>query len=187
MKKIKLEVIGLSYNPAMGNTYALVLEDLNENKRIPIIIGEPEAQSIIMVLEEIMPQRPMTHDLFVNLCVEHSIKLIEVIIYKMEDGVYFSKLVLEDYKGGIKEIDSRTSDAIALALRFGCPIYIYETIMEKCAINVTENDNIKPINKNELNPDNNINGLKKELEDAVKSENYERAAEIRDIIEKRKN
>ncbi len=184
--KIQLEVVGLSHNSNMGNTFGLVLQELNGKKRIPIIIGEPEAQSIVIVLEKIILQRPMIHDLFVKLCVDYNLELSEILIYKLDEGVFYSKLILEDYKGDIKEIDSRTSDAISLALRFECPIYIYEPIMEKASIEITEDENnIIPVDKNNIV--NNIKELKKNLEDAVKTENYEKAAEIRDLIEKRKN
>ena len=181
--KIQLKVIGLSQNPNMGNTFGLILQELNGSKRIPIIIGEPEAQSIVIVLEKMIPQRPMIHDLFVKLCVDYNLELTEVIIYKLDQGIFYSKLILEDYKGDIKEIDSRTSDAISLALRFECPIYIDESIMKVASIEITDNleDNIIPVNES------NIKDLKKNLEDAVKTENYEMAAKIRDLIEKRKN
>ena len=190
--KIQLEVVGLSHNPDMGNSFALVLGIINENKRLPIIIGEKEAQSIIIILEGIIPQRPMTHDLFVKLCIEHNIEIFEVVIYSVENGTFYSKIVCEDYKGDIKEIDSRTSDAISLALRFECPIYAYEWVVEQSSVEVNSSNNSdiesKPINNKREITKYDIKLLEKDLEDAVKTENFEKAANLRDVIsEKRKN
>lgn len=185
--KIQLEVIGLSHSPNMGNTFALVLQELNGDRRIPIVVGEPEAQSVVVVLEKIISQRPMTHDLFVMMCVVYNIELSEVIIYKLDEGIFYSKLVLEDYKGDLKEIDSRTSDAISLALRFECPINIYESIMERASIEITENTTIKPVDNDKNIIDGNVKKLEKTLEEAVRLENYEKAAKIRDLLGKRKN
>lgn len=185
--KVQLEVVGVSHTPNMGNAFALILQELEGNRRLPIVIGEPETQSIIMILEKIPPQRPMTHDLFVVLCVEHNIEISEILIYKMENGTFYSKLICKDYKGNIKEIDSRTSDAISLALRFECSIYIYESIIEKCGIDLNSTNTVKHVKSGDLTKYN-INQLEKTLNDAVKKEDFEKAATIRDLIsKKRKN
>lgn len=186
--KVQLEVAGLSYPSNIGNTFALILSEIDGNRRLPILIGERESQSIIMVLEGVITKRPMTHDLFVKLCIEYDIEISEVIIYDVEGGTFFAKLVCEDNEGDIKEIDSRTSDAISLALRFECPIYGYESVMEKSSIEANA-PNIKsePINKKREITKYDIKMLEKDLEDAIKIENFEKAANIRDIIsEKRK-
>ena len=183
--KIQLEVLGLSYNQNMGNSYTLILQESKGNRKIPIVIGEPETQSIVMVLEGIMTQRPMTHDLFIKLCLEHNIEMDEILIYKLEEGVFYSKLICKDIMNNVKEIDSRTSDAIALALRFECPIYINEDIMDISSIDI--GDDNKKIEISDL-PEYNKKELEKKLEEAIRIEDYESASTIRDIInKKRKN
>ena len=183
--KIQLEVLGLSYNQNMGNSYTLILQESKGNRKIPIVIGESETQSIIMVLEGVMTQRPMTHDLFVKLCLEHNIEMDEILIYKLEEGVFYSKLICKDIMNNVKEIDSRTSDAIALALRFECPIYINEDIMDISSIDI--GDDNKKIEISDL-PEYNKKELEKKLEEAIRIEDYESASTIRDIInKKRKN
>ncbi len=133
MKRIKLKVMGISYSQTQSGAYALLLIEENGERRIPIIIGGFEAQAIVIKLENLEPPRPLTHDLFKKFADQFKIAVIEVMIYKLEDGVFFSKLVCNN---GEKEysIDSRTSDAVAIALRFGCPIYIDEDILEKAQI-----------------------------------------------------
>ena len=188
--RIQLNVIGLSHVSNNRNVFALILEEVNVNRRLRIIIGELETQSIVIFLEGILPKRPLTHDLLVKLCMEHNIEIVEVEIYKMEEGTFYSKILCEDYKGDIKEIDSRTSDAISLALRFECPIYVDSSIMEKSGveINYNKNDAIKPIINVEKLTKCDIKQLEKNLEDAVKKEDFEKAVTIRDIIfEKRRN
>jgi uncharacterized protein len=194
MKKIKLKVLGISYSQTQSGAYALVLIEEEGERRIPIIIGGFEAQSIVIKLENLDPPRPLTHDLFKSFADEFQISVTEVFIYKLEEGVFFSKLVCSN---GVREysIDSRTSDAVALALRFACPIYITEEILEKSGITVSSTDSIT------RNPDddealfepevtkygsNTDEELYKMIDEAVKTEDYERAASIRDELEKRK-
>lgn len=195
MKKIKLKVLGISYSQTQSGAYALVLIEEAGERRIPIIIGGFEAQSIVIKLENLDPPRPLTHDLFKSFADEFKIMVTEVFIYKLEEGVFFSKLVCSN---GEREysIDSRTSDAVALALRFACPIYITEEILEKSGITVASTGSeTKKINEDEslFEPEVTKYGsytdeeLYKMIDEAVKTEDYERAASIRDELEKRKN
>jgi bifunctional DNase/RNase len=135
MKRVKLKVMGISDSQPQSGAYALLLIEENGDRRIPIIIGGFEAQAIVIKLENLEPPRPLTHDLFKKVADQFNIAVIEVIIDKLEEGVFFSKLVCNN---GEKEyiIDSRTSDAVAIALRFGCPIYINEEILEKAQLTI---------------------------------------------------
>jgi hypothetical protein len=194
MKRVKLKVTGISYSQTQSGAYALILNEENGDRRIPIIIGGFEAQAIVIKLENLDPPRPLTHDLFKRFADEFNISVTEVMIYKLEEGVFFSKLVCSS---GDKEysIDSRTSDAVALALRFNCPIFIAEDILDKAGITVNPADSDFP-SKNES--DNGIvsesnkydpytdEELFKIIDESVKTEDYERAAAVRDEIEKRK-
>jgi len=193
MKRIKLKVMGISYSQTQSGAYALLLIEENGERRIPIIIGGFEAQAIVIKLENLEPPRPLTHDLFKKFADQFKIAVIEVMIYKLEDGVFFSKLVCNN---GEKEysIDSRTSDAVAIALRFGCPIYIDEDILEKAQISNTPSDT-EPASTEEVDSGSQQNSkygsfsdeeLYKMIDEAVKTEDYEKAASIRDEIEKRK-
>lgn len=202
MNKIRLNVLGISYSQTQTGAYALVLAEENGNRRIPIIVGGFEAQAIAIQLEGLKPPRPLTHDLFLNFARTFSIDLLEVTVYKLEEGVFSSKLTCDDGKRLI-EIDARTSDAIALALRFKCPIYTTEEIMRRAGIildfekestvsgpsekkassrnipveNKTFTDELKKMNLAEL---------QELLSDAVKDEDYEKASMVRDEIKRRK-
>lgn len=185
--------MGISYSQTQSGAYALILIEENGERRIPIIIGGFEAQAIVIKLENLDPPRPLTHDLFKKFADEFDISVVEVMISKLEEGVFFSKLVCTN---GIKEfsIDSRTSDAVALALRFDCPIFITEEILEKAGITINPTDS-DLTSANEIDsffePENNKfssysdEDLYKMIDEAVKTEDYERAASVRDEIEKR--
>ena len=136
---IKLNVLGISYSQTQSGAYALILTEENGDRRIPIIVGGFEAQSIAIELEGLKPPRPLTHDLFLNFAKTFSITIREVVIYKLEEGVFYSQLLCDD---GVEKInlDARTSDAIALALRFKCPIYTTEEIISKSGIGLDEYD-----------------------------------------------
>lgn len=194
MKKVKLKVLGISYSQTQSGAYALVLAEEKGERRIPIIIGGFEAQSIVIKLENLAPPRPLTHDLFKSFADIFSIDITEVFIYKLEEGVFYSKLVCNNGEKEI-DIDSRTSDAVALALRFNCQIYTTEDILEKAGINLTTTDTLIPEIEEEdsgVEADKdkysafNEDELFKMIDEAVKTEDYERAAAIRDEIEKRK-
>ncbi len=202
MNKIKLNVLGISYSQTQTGAYALVLAEENGNRRIPIIVGGFEAQAIAIQLEGLKPPRPLTHDLFLNFARTFTIDLLEVTVYKLEEGVFSSKLTCDDGKR-IIEIDARTSDAIALALRFKCPIYTTEEIMRKAGIilDFEKESNVsgppeKPATVKNIPVENktladelakvNMAELQEMLNDAVKDEDYERASMIRDEIKRRK-
>jgi len=187
MKKVKLKVIGVSYSQTQSGAYALILSEENGNRRIPIIIGGFEAQAIVVKLENLTPPRPLTHDLILLFAREFGISVLEVFIYKLEEGVFFSTLVCNN---GEKEIliEGRTSDAIALALRFGCPIYITEDILDKAGITINLLTNTVSDDKhgNTKYGGYSNDELSKMIDEAVKTEDYEKAAVIRDELERRK-
>jgi bifunctional DNase/RNase len=202
MSKIRLNVLGISYSQTQTGAYALVLAEEAGKRRIPIIVGGFEAQAIAIQLEGLKPPRPLTHDLFLNFSKTFKIELIEVTIYKLEEGVFFSKLTCDDGKN-ITEIDARTSDAIALALRFKCPIYTTEEIMQRAGIILdfdkesaskpskpgeSKEQDIKVEHKPQSEELKSIRmqDLKSMLEEAIREENYERASLIRDEINRRK-
>jgi bifunctional DNase/RNase len=137
MDKIKLEIAGLSYSQTQSGAYALVLAETGGNRQLPIIIGGFEAQAIAIELEKMTPTRPLTHDLFKNFAVSFSIEVKEVVIYNLIEGIFFAKLICER-EGQVIEIDARTSDAIAIGVRFNCPIYTFENILSSAGILLDE-------------------------------------------------
>ena len=138
MKKVELEIVALSHSITQTHSYAVVLGEVSGLRRLPIVIGAFEAQAIAVALERMQPSRPLTHDLFANFMDTFAIDLLEVLIYKLEEGVFFAKLVCRNNEDTV-EIDSRTSDALALAVRAGCKIYTYENILETAGL-FLEND-----------------------------------------------
>lgn len=190
MKKIRLKVVGLSYSETHSGAYALVLQEEEGRKRIPIIIGSFEAQAIAIQLEKLKPPRPLTHDLFVTFASFLKVDLIEVNIYKLEEGLFYSNLILQkDDKQFV--LDSRTSDAIALALRFECPIYTTEEIIDKAGILLSfeeekeYNDEERP-DRNSIYSKYTIEELEELLQKAIENEDYEKASSIRDELAQRK-
>src|SRR3954464_14243001 len=148
MKKIKLDIVGLSYSQTQSGAYALVLGEVSGRRRLPIIIGSFEAQAIAIEIEKMTPSRPLTHDLFKSFGQAYHINIQEIIIYNLVDGIFYSKLICSDGKKTI-EIDARTSDAIAVAVRFDCPIYTYEFILSSAGIVIEGNDFVYLENINE--------------------------------------
>ena len=202
MKTVQLSIIGLTYSQTQNNAYALLLgEDLGP-RRLPIVIGAFEAQSIAIALEkDIQPPRPLTHDLFTSFALTFNIYLKKVMIHKLEEGIFYSSLVCE-LDGEIHQIDSRTSDAVALALRFNCPIYTYEKILEKAGIILDDQkpkvskkieskakpklDVKEPIKSSESDLNRlSESALTKKLNLALDKEDYELAAIIRDELNRR--
>lgn len=189
MQKIELKIVGLSYSHSQSSAYALILGEVNGNRRLPIIVGGLEAQAIAIEVEKLKPARPLTHDLFKTFAETFDIEIREVIINKFQEGIFFSILVCEK-EGEIIELDSRTSDAVAIALRFNSPIYTYESIMsvggiildpEEEAIEQTVD---KTFETGEFS-DFNAADLDDQLLKAIENEDYERASIIRDEINKR--
>ena len=202
MKLIELKIKGISYSENQSGAYALILADENEKRKLPIIIGGFEAQAIALELEkEIKPPRPLTHDLFKNFADKHKIVIKKIIIHKLIDGVFYSNMICENNQSELS-IDARTSDAIAIALRFRAPIYIHDSILKTAGFEANiENENKKKFSSDDLmkdiitNPENknlpnevesfSLSKLKSLLKKLVTSEQYEKAAKIRDIISKR--
>ncbi len=194
MKKIELEIVALSHSITQTHSYAVVLGEVNGLRRLPIVIGGFEAQAIAVALEKMQPSRPLTHDLMKNFMNAFNADLHEIIISDLQEGIFYSKLVCSNEHDTV-EIDSRTSDALALAVRFGCPIFTYENILENAGImmedqpgkkakKVTETigergaqEDLKSMSMDELN---------KLLNDVLEQEDYIRAIAIRDEIQQRK-
>ena len=196
MDLVQLDIKGISYSQTQTGAYALLLSDLRGDKQLPIVIGAFEAQSIAIALEkDIKPPRPLTHDLFKNFSDCFEIKITKVIIHKLVDGIFYASLIC---KNGEKEktIDARTSDAIALALRFQAPIFTYQNILDKAGVQLSASSSRTQKEKPSKSAETEIKSgfdlkslslsdLKKLLEDAVQNEEYEKAAQIRDEISKR--
>lgn len=199
MRKLELEIVALSHSITQTHSYAVVLGEVNGLRRLPIVIGGFEAQAIAVALEKMQPSRPLTHDLMKNFMNAFAIDLHEIIICDLQEGIFYSKLVCSTENDTV-EIDSRTSDAIALAVRFGCPIYTYENILESAGIlmedsgtggkkkkgkqevvvqesDITGREDLKTMTLEDLNT---------LLNDVLESEDYIRAVAIRDEINSRK-
>ncbi len=198
MEKVKLNIVGLSYSQTQSGAYALVLGEEKGKRRLPIIIGGFEAQAIAIELEKMAPSRPLTHDLFKNFAEQFDIHINEIIIYNLVEGIFFAKLICEQ-NGKEIELDSRTSDAIALAVRFSSPIFTYEFVLKTAGI-VLEDDNYSDevdedeeltLENEDLEGDKvnslSLEELNSQLEEALNQEDYEMASKIRDEINKREN
>ena len=181
MEKIQVDILGLSTSPASGGAYALILKEVNGNRRLPIIIGAFEAQSIALEMEGIKPPRPLTHDLMKNLLDTMGVELAEITICELRDGTFFAKLIFDN-----QEIDSRPSDAIALAVRAGAPIYVAEKVMQDAAF-LPENETQDQTQAASLPKDQKLSAMdqfRAQLKEAIEKEDYERAAKLRDEIRK---
>jgi uncharacterized protein len=206
MKKIRLEIAGLSFSQTQSGAYALVLGEQGGKRRLPIIIGGFEAQAIAVELENMTPSRPLTHDLFKNFALAFKIHIDEIIVYNLKEGIFYSKLICNN-GDKIIEIDARTSDAIAMAVRFNCPIYTYEFILSQAGV-MMDDDALKeepkiqsssktekriPVEKKKpvTTTGNDFSGfsteeLNEELMKAIDEEAYEKASKIRDELTRRK-
>ncbi|MCF8217522.1 MAG: bifunctional nuclease family protein [Bacteroidales bacterium] len=194
MEKIKLNIIGISNSQTQTGAYALILGEEEGQRRLPIIIGGFEAQSIAIEMENMHPNRPLTHDLFRNFAQAFNITLTEVIINKFEEGVFYAQLICHSDEGP-QIIDSRTSDAIALAVRFKCPVYTYEEVMSAAGILIEEEDKQENESKDQNNLEDvdettefqrfTVDELKQLLNEAVEKEEFERASHLRDEIRRR--
>lgn len=197
MKKVRLEIVGLSYSQTQSSAYALVLGESAGTRRLPIIIGGFEAQAIAIELEKMTPSRPLTHDLFKTFAETFDVQVNEVLIYNLVEGIFYAKLICNDGTKDV-EIDARTSDAIALAVRFACPIYTYEFILKSAGI-VLDDENAGIAGNIEAEvPQKEVSGdtddlksksteeLKNLLQTALDDEQYETASKIRDELNVRK-
>lgn len=188
MEKIKLEIIGLSYSQTQSGAYALVLSEAGGKRRLPIIIGGFEAQAIAIELEKMVPTRPLTHDLFKTFATAFAITVKEVVIYNLQEGIFFAKLVCER-DGQISDIDARTSDAIALAVRFDCPIYTFESILASAGILsdefLEEEDTADEETEEGEFGKMTVEELEAAIQEAIENEDYERASMLRDEITRR--
>jgi bifunctional DNase/RNase len=194
MKKIELEIVALSHSITQTHSYAVVLGEVNGLRRLPIVIGGFEAQAIAVALEKMQPSRPLTHDLMKNFMNAFNVELQEIIINDLQEGIFYSKLVCFTEHDTV-EIDSRTSDALALAVRFGCPIYTYENILDSAGILMedspdkkkkTEAVGIEQSGSDEDLSRMNLEELNHLLNEVLEHEDYIRAISIRDEINKRK-
>ncbi len=197
MEKVELKIVALSHSVTKSHNYAVVLGETDGDRRLPIVIGGFEAQAIAVALESMSPNRPLTHDLFKNALESFNIEIKEVIINNLLDGIFYAQLVCESIDGKDVVIDSRTSDAIALAVRFESPIYTYEFILEQAGV-IIEDDKSpsktksviadKPSkSKDKPYSSYSLKALNKMLEEVLEQENYEKAAKIRDEINKRES
>lgn len=205
MDKLRLEILGLSSSQSQSGSFALVLGEKTGRRRLPIIIGMFEAQAIAIEIEKIIPNRPMTHDLFKSFAGSFNYSIKEIIISDLKEGVFFAKIVCENDNDFI-EIDSRPSDAIAIGLRFNAPIYTYEKILSEAGIELSEEEDetdeqkvkneleelkkpkmkkTSPSPSSEELKDNSMDKLREMLDKAIEQEDYERAAKIRDELNKR--
>ncbi|MDX5348152.1 MAG: bifunctional nuclease family protein [Hymenobacteraceae bacterium] len=197
MKKIQLEILGLSSSQSQTGSFALVLGEKDGNRRLPIIIGMFEAQSIAIQIEKINPNRPLTHDLFKTFAQQVNVTVKEILISDLKEGVFFSKIVCTDGEREF-ELDARPSDAIAIGLRFGVPIFTVENVLSEAGIILSDLEeeedegeyvgssasSSKPEKKDSLT-ESSTDDLNKMLQDAIDKEDYERAAKIRDELNKR--
>ncbi len=193
MKKIELEIVALSHSITQTHSYAVVLGEINGLRRLPIVIGGFEAQAIAVALERMSPSRPLTHDLMKNFMLAFNVDLHEVIINDLQEGIFYSKLVCSSENDTV-EIDSRTSDALALAVRFGCPIYTYDNILDSAGI-LMENDEKKKKTNTPITTETgsredlkalSLQELETLLSEVLEHEDYIKAIAIRDEINNRK-
>ncbi len=194
MKKIELEIVALSHSITQTQSYAVVLGEINGLRRLPIVIGGFEAQAIAVALERMSPSRPLTHDLMKNFLMAFNVDMHEIVINDLQEGIFYSKLVCSSENDTV-EIDSRTSDALALAVRFGCPIYTYDNILDQAGVMMDEEMNPKQdmptnipagaTNKNDSLRTMSLEELNVLLTEVLESEDYIRAIAIRDEIKSR--
>lgn len=192
--KIELQIADIAPSGSTSGAYAMVLAEVEGTRRLPIVIGGSEAQAIAIELEKMTPSRPLTHDLFRSLANSFAIDVEEVLIYNLVEGIFFAKLVVS-HQGRLAEIDARTSDAVAIAVRFNCPIYCYEFILDQAGVNAEDAEEELPMDEPEIDLEEvtsedtdslSVDELQKQLEQALDREEYEKASRIRDEINRRK-
>jgi bifunctional DNase/RNase len=196
MQKIKLVISGLSYSQTQSGAYALMLTEVGGKRKLPIVIGGFEAQAIAVELEKMKPNRPLTHDLFKSFAVAYEVEVREIVIYNFDEGIFYAKIIC--VKDGVTtEIDSRTSDAIAIGVRFDCPIYTFDKILQDAGTLI--DDEFDQEDLSDLEDDEDFSPSEESLTDATKeelegllneaidNEDYESASKIRDELQKRTN
>lgn len=198
MEKIPLEIVALSHSVTHSHNYAVILGEINGRRRLPVVIGGFEAQAIAVAMEGMVPTRPLTHDLFKSTLDSYTIEVKEVIVNNLLDGVFHARLICE-MAGEVVEIDSRTSDAIAMAVRFDCPVYTYEFILEQAGIVLDESEEEQQEQSKDTPPrkrrktkkdtvpysEQSLDQLNELLEKVISQEDYEKAALIRDELNRR--
>ena len=197
MQKVRLEIQGIAYSQTQSGSYVLTLIEAAGNRKLPIVIGGFEAQAIAVELEKMIPNRPLTHDLFKSFCISYDVTIKEVLIYKFEEGVFYAKLIC-DKEGVHTEIDSRTSDAIAVGVRFNSPIYTFSNVLEDAGItqdqeDAFESESLVSQDDDDFDIEETVNDyssssmedLEKQLQGALEQEDYELASKLRDEIKKR--
>ena len=196
MQKVRLEISGIAYSQTQSGSYVLTLSEASGNRKLPIVIGGFEAQAIAVELEKMIPNRPLTHDLVKSFCISFDVTIKEVLIYKFVEGVFYAKLICER-DGVLTEIDSRTSDAIAVGVRFNSPIYTFSNVLEDAGITrdqedafesdslVSQDDSIELEESSTVYASSSMEELEKQLQDALEKEDYELASKLRDEIKKR--
>jgi bifunctional DNase/RNase len=189
MSRVRLDIIALSHSVTQSHNYAVILGEQNGKRRLPIVIGGFEAQAIAVAMENMTPNRPLTHDLFKNTLDAFSIELVEIVINNLLDGIFYAQLICKQ-DNNILQIDARTSDAISLAVRFNCPIYTHEFIMEAAGVILDEDpkeeNKMAAVPKKPALENMTVEALEKSLAEALEKEDYEKAALIRDIIQEKK-
>lgn len=192
MEKIPLKLLGMINSQSQSGAYTLILGEINGKRRLPILINGFEAQAILFHIEQIKIPRPLTHDLFKNFADTFSISFNEVIISKFAQGIFYATLLCDNGEG-VQEIDSRTSDAIALAVRFDCPIYTYEAVLAGAGVSIDEEPDIDDLATGGLSQSDDydfdkftIDELNEMLIEAIEKEDYEKASSLRDAIKRRK-
>lgn len=197
MKKIELEISDIAPSGSTSGAYALVLSELGGNRKLPIVIGGHEAQAIAIEMEKMTPSRPLTHDLFKSFAESFGIEVEEVIIYNLIEGIFFAKIMV-DQEGRKAEIDARTSDAVALAVRFNCPIFCYDFILDTAGVSAEDvegqmeqpdpEDIELEIEEGSSSSENlSLEDLQQQLDAAIEQEDYERASKLRDEIQRRQD
>ena len=196
MQKVRLEISGIAYSQTQSGSYVLTLSEASGNRKLPIVIGGFEAQAIAVELEKMIPNRPLTHDLVKSFCISFDVTIKEVLIYKFVEGVFYAKLICER-DGVLTEIDSRTSDAIAVGVRFNSPIYTFSNVLEDAGITrdqedafesdslVSQDDSLELEESSTGYASSSMEELEKQLQDALEKEDYELASKLRDEIKKR--
>lgn len=195
MKRIELDIVALSHSVTQSHNYAVVLGERRGQRRLPIVIGSFEAQAIAVAMERMVPNRPLTHDLFKNTLDTFNIELREVVINNLLDGIFYARLVCVK-NGEVFEIDSRTSDAIAMAVRFDCPIYTYDFILEAAGVVLEEQEEEEragrpqttagqPVIDSNALETYSAESLQRRLQEVLEAEDYETAAKIRDELKRR--